>query len=55
MTERRWKIVDDAKSRWDIIDVMVVHRVGTLRPCDQIVLVIVPARIGARLSPHASS
>jgi molybdopterin synthase catalytic subunit len=42
MTEKALeKIVDDAKSRWDIIDVVVVHRVGTLRPCDQIVLVIV--------------
>jgi molybdopterin synthase catalytic subunit len=42
MTEKALeKIVDDAKSRWDIIDVMVVHRVGMLRPCDQIVLVIV--------------
>jgi molybdopterin synthase catalytic subunit len=42
MTEKALeKIVGDAKSRWDISDVMVVHRVGTLRPCDQIVLVIV--------------
>ncbi len=42
MTEKALeRIVDDAKSRWDIIDVMVVHRIGTLRPCDQIVLVIV--------------
>jgi molybdopterin synthase catalytic subunit len=42
MTEKALeKIVEDAKSRWDIIDVVVVHRVGTLRPCDQIVLVIV--------------
>jgi molybdopterin synthase catalytic subunit len=42
MTEKALeKIVDDAKSRWDIIDVLVIHRVGTLQPCDQIVLVIV--------------
>ena len=42
MTERALaKIVDEAKSRWNIIDVLVVHRVGTLHPCDQIVLVIV--------------
>lgn len=42
MTERALaKIVEDAKSRWNIIDVLVVHRVGTLHPCDQIVLVIV--------------
>lgn len=42
MTERALeRIVEDAKSRWDIVDVLVVHRVGTLRPLDQIVLVIV--------------
>ncbi len=42
MTEKALeKIIDDAKSRWDIIDVLVIHRVGTLQPCDQIVLVIV--------------
>lgn len=34
-------IVEDAKSRWDLIDVLVIHRVGTLRPTDQIVLVVV--------------
>lgn len=34
-------IVDEARARWDIIDALVVHRVGTLRPGDQIVLVIV--------------
>ena len=42
MTERALeRIVQDAKQRWDIIDVLVVHRVGTLRPLDQIVLVLV--------------
>jgi len=42
MTEKALaKIVDEAKARWNIIDVLVVHRVGTLHPCDQIVLVIV--------------
>jgi len=42
MTERALeRIVQDAKQRWDIIDVLVVHRVGTLRPLDQIVLVVV--------------
>ena len=35
------RIVDDAKSRWNIIDVLVIHRIGTLRPTDQIVLVVV--------------
>ena len=42
MTERALeKIVAEAKSRWDIIDVLVVHRVGRLAPTDQIVLVVV--------------
>ena len=42
MTERALeRIVQDAKQRWDIIDVLVVHRVGSLRPLDQIVLVVV--------------
>jgi len=35
------KIVAEAKSRWDIYDALVIHRVGTLRPADQIVLVVV--------------
>jgi molybdopterin synthase catalytic subunit len=35
------KIVVEAKSRWDIYDALVIHRVGTLRPTDQIVLVVV--------------
>ena len=42
MTERALeKIVAEAKARWDIIDVLVVHRVGRLAPTDQIVLVVV--------------
>jgi molybdopterin synthase catalytic subunit len=42
MTERALAdIVDQAKGRWDVIDVLVVHRVGRLRPLDQIVLVVV--------------
>jgi molybdopterin synthase catalytic subunit len=32
-------IVDEAKSRWDIIDALVIHRIGALKPTDQIVLV----------------
>jgi molybdopterin synthase catalytic subunit len=35
------EIVDAAKARFDIRDVLVVHRVGTLLPGDQIVLVVV--------------
>jgi molybdopterin synthase catalytic subunit len=42
MTERSLEdIVAQAKQRWDIYDALVVHRVGTLRPLDQIVLVVV--------------
>lgn len=42
MTEKALqRIVDEAKSRWDIIDVTVIHRVGELKPLDQIVLVVV--------------
>jgi len=42
MTERSIEaIVDEARSRWDIIDALVIHRVGSLRPTDQIVLVVV--------------
>ena len=42
MTEKALEgIVTEAKSRWDIIDILVIHRVGTLRPTDQIVLVAV--------------
>ncbi len=40
MTEKALAaIVDEAKSRWDIIDALVIHRVGELQPADQIVLV----------------
>ena len=42
MTEKALeKIVTEAKTRWDIYDALVVHRVGTLKPTDQIVLVVV--------------
>jgi molybdopterin synthase catalytic subunit len=42
MTEKALTgIVAEAKSRWDIIDALVVHRVGELKPLDQIVLVAV--------------
>ncbi|MEO8157779.1 MAG: molybdopterin synthase catalytic subunit MoaE [Betaproteobacteria bacterium] len=42
MTEKALeKIVDEAKARWDIFDALVVHRVGTLKPTDQIVMVVV--------------
>lgn len=34
-------IVAQAKSRWDVLEVLVVHRVGRLEPLAQIVLVVV--------------
>ena len=42
MTEKALTaIVDEAKMRWDIYGALVIHRVGPLKPCDQIVLVAV--------------
>jgi molybdopterin synthase catalytic subunit len=35
------KIVDEAKSRWQVMDCTVIHRYGALQPGDQIVLVAV--------------
>jgi molybdopterin synthase catalytic subunit len=41
MTEKALqKIVDEAKARWALYDVLVIHRVGRLLPTDQIVLVV---------------
>jgi molybdopterin synthase catalytic subunit len=42
MTEKALQqIIDQACSRWSVYDVLIVHRVGTLKPLDQIVLVVV--------------
>jgi molybdopterin synthase catalytic subunit len=42
MTEKALDaIVEQARGRWDIIDVALIHRVGALKPGDQIVLVVV--------------
>jgi len=42
MTERALEeICRRARERWDLIDVLVIHRVGELQPLDQIVLVVV--------------
>ena len=42
MTEKALeKIVGEARARWDIDDALVVHRIGTLKPTEQIVLVVV--------------
>src|SRR5882724_11866615 len=41
MTEKALAgIVDEAKSRWRIYEATVIHRIGELKPTDQIVLVI---------------
>jgi molybdopterin synthase catalytic subunit len=41
MTEKALEgIVEQARRRWDLYDVLVIHRVGELHPTDPIVLVI---------------
>jgi molybdopterin synthase catalytic subunit len=42
MTERALEeICERACQRWSLLDVLVIHRVGELKPLDQIVLVVV--------------
>jgi molybdopterin synthase catalytic subunit len=42
MTEKALEaIVAEARARWDILGARIIHRVGILQPCDQIVLVAV--------------
>lgn len=42
MTEKALAAIEaQAKSRWDLVDVLVIHRIGKLKPLDQIVLVAV--------------
>jgi molybdopterin synthase catalytic subunit len=42
MTEKAIEeIIGQARGRWDILDALVIHRIGTLKPTDQIVLVVV--------------
>ncbi|GMU50775.1 MAG: hypothetical protein AMXMBFR31_30010 [Candidatus Desulfobacillus denitrificans] len=42
MTEKSLaEIVGQARGRWDVLDATVIHRVGELRPGDNIVLVVV--------------
>ena len=42
MTEKAIaSIVTEAKDRWEVLDCTVIHRIGELRPADQIVLVVV--------------
>ncbi|HTD90721.1 MAG TPA: molybdopterin synthase catalytic subunit MoaE [Burkholderiales bacterium] len=42
MTEKSVEeIITQAHGRWDVMDVLVIHRIGILKPLDQIVLVVV--------------
>jgi molybdopterin synthase catalytic subunit len=42
MTEKALaQIVENARARWEVLDVCVIHRVGPLHPSDPIVLVAV--------------
>ncbi len=44
MTEKSiMSIVERAKARWPLFDALVVHRVGPLKPMEQIVLVVTAA------------
>ena len=41
MTEKSLAaIAEQAKTRWNLLDVLIIHRIGTLAPTDQIVLVV---------------
>jgi molybdopterin synthase catalytic subunit len=45
MTEKALaKLIDEANSRWALLDVTVIHRVGRLLPGDSIVLVAVASQ-----------
>ena len=42
MTEKALEaIVAEAKTRWELFDVLVIHRVGPLKPTDRIVMVAI--------------
>lgn len=42
MTEKALEqIATEARQRWDVYEILVIHRVGELQPCDRIVLVAV--------------
>ena len=42
MTEKALEaIIEEARGRWNFIDATVIHRIGELKPLDQIVLVVV--------------
>ena len=41
MTEKALtSIAQQAEARWNLLDVLIIHRIGTLAPTDQIVLVV---------------
>lgn len=45
MTEAALEEIESrARQRWDILDSIIIHRVGVLKPADQIVLVAVASR-----------
>ena len=45
MTEKALAaICEQARARWDVLDTLVVHRFGELKPTDQIVLVVVSSK-----------
>ena len=42
MTEKSVEdIITQVRGRWQVMDALVIHRIGTLKPLDQIVLVVV--------------
>ena len=42
MTESALEAIElEAKKRWNVLNILIIHRVGSLKPLDQIVLVIV--------------
>ena len=42
MTQKALEAIEyEAKTRWQLIDALIIHRVGTLKPQDQIVLVAI--------------
>ena len=42
MTEKSVEqIITQARDRWQVMDALVIHRIGSLKPLDQIVLVVV--------------
>ena len=45
MTEKSLtSILDRAKTKWEILDARIIHRIGVLKPTDQIVLVGIASR-----------